>query len=135
MRRAVPVPAMRSRLLLRLGLTALVGALATTSCLSPTLPLPPPDVESATESAEPGIWQISGSCKPGALVIVLNDETGEGVVYEDRAESGKWFVDLPAELCDGAWVTQEHGNQSSARTNFVVDTISADQPNGSGACD
>ena len=125
---------MLRRMLLRLGLTALVGALATTSCLSPTLPLPPPDVDSSAESTEPGIWQISGTCKPGALVIVMNDETGEGVVFEDRSESGKWFVQLPAEQCDSAWASQEFGNESSSRSNFAVDTISADQPNGSGAC-
>jgi hypothetical protein len=120
---------MRRRLLLRLGLTALVGALAGTSCLSPTLPLPPPDVDSVTESAEAGRWQISGTCKPGALVTVMNDATGEGVVYEDRSESGHWFVELPAELCDPAWVSQEYGTQESARTNFVVDET-FDEPAG-----
>jgi hypothetical protein len=125
---------MRRRLLLRLGLTALIGALATTSCLSPTLPLPPPEVETVTQSTEAGVWMISGTCKPGALVTVLNDATGEGAVYEDRAESGQWFVELQADQCDPGWAKQEHGTQGSSRTEFVVDTISPDQPNGSGAC-
>jgi len=114
------------RLLLRLGLTALVSALASTSCLSPTLPLPPPDVDTVTESSEQGIWQISGSCKPGALVIVVNDETGEGVVYEDRTESGTWVVELPAQECDSAWVSQEHGNQESSRNVFTVEPVPVD---------
>lgn len=120
---------MRRRLPLRLGLIALVGALATPSCLSPTLPLPPPDVESVTQSLEPGVWQISGTCTPGALVTVLNDATGEGAVYEDRTESGKWFVQLTADQCDPAWATQELGNQGSGRAEIIVDT---DPP--SGAC-
>jgi hypothetical protein len=126
-------PVMR-RLLLRLGLTALLGALATTSCLSPTLPLPPPDVETVTESTEPGVWQVTGTCKPGALVTVLNNETGEGAVFEDRTQSGTWSVLLNAEQCDTAWVSQDFGSDSSARNNFVIDTISANQPNGTGAC-
>ncbi|MEZ4298265.1 MAG: hypothetical protein R3B70_48295 [Polyangiaceae bacterium] len=122
---------MRRRLLLRLGLTALVAGFAATSCLSPTIPLPPPDVEMITESTEPGIWQISGICKPGALVVVLNDETGTGVVFEDRGETGQWFVQLPAEECDTAWVTQAFGNEESARTTFVVEPVDPNQPESS----
>lgn len=122
------------RLLLRLGLVALLGGLGTTSCLSPTLPLPPPDVDSITESSESGIWQIGGICTPGALVVVLNDTTGEGVVYEDRTQSGTWSVLLPAAQCDTAWVTEEYGDKKSSRNNFVIDTISPAQPNGTGAC-
>lgn len=119
---------MRRRLLLRLGLVALVGALAMPSCLSPTLPLPPPDVDSVTESLEDGVWQVSGTCTPGALITVLNDETGIGVVYEDRDDTGKWFVQLPAALCDRAWVRQEVGTKGSALEEFIVEPFSPDQP-------
>lgn len=119
---------MRRRLLLRLGLTALVGALAMPSCLSPTLPLPPPDVSSVTESLEPGVWQISGTCTPGALVTVLNDETGLGVVFDDRDDTGQWVVQLPADLCDRAWVRQEVGTKGSALEEFVVQPFTLDQP-------
>lgn len=125
---------MRRRSLLPLGLIALLGALALPSCLSPTLPLPPPDVETVTESTEGGVWQISGTCSPGALVTVLNDETGAGVVFEDRNQTGQWFVELPAEQCDRAWAAQELGNDASGHSNFVVDTITSNQPNGTGAC-
>jgi hypothetical protein len=120
---------MRRRLLLQLSLIALVGALATTSCLSPTLPLPPPEVETVTQSVEAGVWLVSGTCKPGARVTVLNDDTGMGAVYEDRSESGTWFVEIEAEQCDPAWVEQAHGTQGSGRTDFTIDT---DPP--SGAC-
>lgn len=125
---------MRRRLLLRLGLTALVGALAGPSCLSPTLPLPPPDVETVTASSEPNLWNVSGTCAPGALVIVFNDASGEGAVFEDRALSGQWFVQLEGEQCDAAWASQERGNDASTHTPFVLDEISGDDLTGSDAC-
>jgi hypothetical protein len=40
-------------------------------CLSPTLPLPPPVVESVTEGAS-GYWEITGECFTGADVWVKN---------------------------------------------------------------
>jgi len=126
---------MRRRFLLRAGLTAAFAALTSASCLSPTLPLPPPEVETVTQSSDPVLWSVSGTCAPGALVIVFNDETGEGVVFEDRALSGQWFVQLEGEPCDSAWTSQERGNESSTRTVFLLDTITKDTPNGSGACD
>jgi len=125
---------MRRRFLSRLGLIAIVGALAGASCLSPTLPLPPPDVETVSQSSERGQWSVSGTCAPGALVIVFNDETGQGAVYEDRTLSGKWYVHLEAEQCDRAWASQERGTDSSTRTPFTVDEITVDAPNGSGTC-
>lgn len=125
---------MRRRLLLGLGLTAVVSALSATSCLSPTLPLPPPDVEAVSQSTEPDRWLISGTCAPGALVIVFNDDTAQGVAYEDRDQSGHFLVEIEAELCDSAWVSQERGNDTSARNFFVIDAFSINDPNGSGAC-
>ncbi|MBK8253343.1 MAG: hypothetical protein IPK82_11845 [Polyangiaceae bacterium] len=120
------------RFLARLGWIALLGTMGS-SCLSPTLPLPPPDIDSVTQTDD-GLWQVAGTCKPGAMVTVLNDETGTGVVFEDREQIGQWVVQLPGDLCDAAWVSQEFGNDESSRTNFVIDEINIDQPSGSGAC-
>lgn len=125
---------MSRRFLLRFGFCAVASALLSTSCLSPTLPLPPPDVETSTAAPDGAHWIITGTCTPGALVTVLNDETGLGAVYEDRAETGLFFVEIEAEQCDRAWVSQQHGSDSSGRTEFIVDTITAGTPDGSGAC-
>jgi hypothetical protein len=122
------LPSMRRRLLLGLGLTAIVSALASASCLSPTLPLPPPDVESITPAAEPGVWNVAGTCAPGALVTVLNEDTGLGAVFEDREETGHWSVQLTAEECDIGWVSQQRGSDDSPRTSFTIEPYSADQP-------
>jgi hypothetical protein len=127
---------MRRRFLLRLALTAIASVFATSSCLSPTLPLPPPEVETSTQSmTDPTKWIVTGTCSPGALVTVLNDETGQGVVYEDRAESGHWLVEIEADRCDSAWASQERGNEESSRTGFIVDEVTIDNPAGSGLCD
>lgn len=125
---------MRRRFLSWIGLFAVASALATTSCLSPTLPLPPPDVDTSTEAADGQRWIITGTCTPGALVTLLNDETGLGAVYEDRLESGHFTIEIEAQKCDRAWVAQQHGTDDSSRYVFVIDTISVDQPSGSGAC-
>lgn len=126
---------MRRRFLLGLGLTAIATALSGASCLSPTLPLPPPDVESVVQSKEPGVWIISGSCAPGALVTVLNDETGEGAVFEDRDQQGLWFVELEAEECDAAWVSQERGNEGSARNLFIIRSAGPGDPVSAEPCE
>src|SRR5689334_1966561 len=89
---------------------ALLGA----SCLSPTLPLPPPDVSSVQQSA-PGTWTVTGTCKPGAVVSVFDENRGKGVLVEDRENTGTFVVELPADLCDFAWVSQTLGNETARR--------------------
>jgi len=69
-----------------LRLTALaVSLLAAAACLSPTLPLPPPeDPDTIQPSAEhSGYWRVSGECYTGAMVTLFNDRTRKGVVVED----------------------------------------------------
>lgn len=123
-------PSMRRRFLLRIGFVAVATALAATSCLSPTLPLPPPDVDSSTEAADGQHWILSGTCTPGALVTVLNEETGLGSVYEDRGENGQWTIELLAQKCDRAWVAQQYGNDDSGRNEIVIETITGGDPEG-----
>ena len=64
---------MPSRRLLALALWA--AGLA--ACLSPTLPLPPPEEPtSISASAVEGYWDVRGQCTPGAVVLVKNVATG-----------------------------------------------------------
>jgi hypothetical protein len=111
---------MHRRTLLRL--VAVLGVVATASCLSPTLPLPPPDQPDVIEQSAtiPGNWEISGTCLVGGLITVFNERTGHGVVVEDRNNTGRYRVELQADLCDLAWVSQELNQEISARTTFVI---------------
>jgi hypothetical protein len=108
-------------------------ALLGTSCLSPTLPLPPPDVESV-QAAGPKQWTIAGSCTPGAVVSVFNETQKRGVLVEDTNLTGRFVVDLAADLCDTGWVSEVSGTQTSSEAPFVVEPQSMNDPNASSAC-
>jgi hypothetical protein len=123
---------MRRRHLLTFALAA-ASALLGASCLSPTLPLPPPDVETI-QQAGPTQWTIAGPCLPGAIVSVFNDTRNEGVLVEDTARLGKFVVTLDADECDVGWVSQVLGTEASAQTPFVVEAQSINDTGASSAC-
>jgi hypothetical protein len=123
---------MRRRFLLQLVLAAALPW-AGASCLSPTLPLPPPETESLTASEE-GFWTIAGTCQSGALVTIFNETQAEGVVIEDRDRSGRFVAKLRANLCDVGWVSQVVGNESSPRAAFVVEPRSPNDTSLSSSC-
>jgi hypothetical protein len=123
---------MRRRDVLR-GL-ALLGFGVLCGCLSPTLPLPPPDEPGVVTSLGDGTWEIEGDCMPGAIVAVVNDRTGEGAIEEDRDRDGRYSVVLPADPCDLAWITQSVGGEESARTKFVVQERTPTGPVDPNAC-
>jgi hypothetical protein len=93
-------------------------------CVSPTLPLPPPEEPESMQALEgegdATIWQISGTCLPGAEVTVFNTETNRGVVLLDDDSDGHYTVLLEAARCDFALVSQERDDEESAETGFVI---------------
>lgn len=101
--------------------------------MSPTLPLPPPDVESV-QAADRGRWTVAGSCHPGAVVSVFNDKQDQGVLVEDSARTGRFIVTLTGDLCDSAWVSQVDGAQASTEVPFVLAPMSPTDPSASSAC-
>jgi hypothetical protein len=106
----------------RAGLVAVaaLAALGLGSCISPTLPLPPPEAPESIQAVEDGTWRVGGSCTPGAVVTVLNQVTGLGVTIEDRDLDGRYAVTLEAEECDLASVTQADEDGLSPETSFVI---------------
>ncbi|MDI1451214.1 hypothetical protein [Polyangium sp. 6x1] len=125
---------MGRRSLFRLFAAAFLVALP--GCLSPTLPLPPPEAPDtiSPQAATPGMWTISGSCLQGAIVIVFNERTGAGSVVEDRDGDGRYEVTIEAEVCDLAWVAQDLGEDESARATFVVQERTPSGPIDPSAC-
>jgi len=119
---------MLRRAALRLAAVLAAALLAGAGCLSPTLPLPPPDepgtVRPSTETA--GVWEISGDCYEGALVTVFNDRTRKGAVVEDSDRNGRYTVEIEAELCDLILISQEvvtedSGLETSGTNSFVIE--------------
>jgi hypothetical protein len=123
---------MRRRQLLPLALSA-AFALLGASCLSPTLPLPPPDIESV-QTIDQRQWTIAGSCRPGAVVSVFNVTQNQGVLVEDLDFTGQFVVTLDATLCDSAWVSQVSRAEASAEAKFVVEPQSLNDTSASSSC-
>lgn len=123
---------MRRRHLLTFALAA-ASALLGASCLSPTLPLPPPDVESIQQAGATQ-WTIAGSCLPGAIVSIFNDTQNQGVLVEDTAHTGKFVVTLDADECDVGWVSQVVGAETSGQVPFVVEAHSFNDTDASSNC-
>jgi hypothetical protein len=107
----------------------IVLLLAATSCLSPTLPLPPPDPPTDVTDAGDGNWQIRGDCTPGAVVIVRI--AGELYGEDDDDADGRYFIDAPGELCQFAEVFFIVDDGVTTSTGFYLvpttDGVAADQ--------
>ena len=100
---------------------AAVPLIVLVGCVSPTLPLPPPDAPSARSfDMSLGEWTVAGTCLQGALVTVFNEETGQGAVVEDRDLDGRYEVRIKGQRCDTAWVQQAQGQEVSSPTTFVL---------------
>ncbi len=104
-----------------------------TGCLSPTLPLPPPDAPETIRSVGTNRWGIGGTCVAGAEVVVLDQASGRGAVYVDLDHSGRYYVEIDASPCDLASVSQTVRGEASGTTGFVVTPHEVGQPTSS-AC-
>jgi len=109
---------MKRRHLLGLAGTTIAGA---AGCLSPTLPLPPPDEPESIGLGSEGQWQVRGACEPGATVLVKNNATGTIVGVEDRTRNGRYFVEVEGDPCDRAEVWQLVDGESSTATGFLLE--------------
>ncbi|MBL9021270.1 MAG: hypothetical protein JNL21_03675 [Myxococcales bacterium] len=105
---------------LRFGMGAALFALAAASCLSPTLPLPPPEEPSSMTAGADGTWEVRGTCLEGAQVVVVNERTGRGGVYLDRESLGRWVVKIDGNACDVVEATQSLANEESGAVRFVL---------------
>jgi hypothetical protein len=104
------------------------------ACLSPTLPLPPPEAPDAIAASETaGFWDVRGTCTPGARVLIKNLRTGVVTGRDDQSNTGRYFIHMPAELCDQAEVTEVVGTHTSDATFFVIEPVTNGL--GDGSCE
>ncbi len=119
----------------RLAAAALVAAvLVPAGCLSPTLPLPPPEAPQAIRQNVDGTWTIVGDCSPGAFVTVFVERDGIGAVVEDRDADGRYAVSVNAERCDVIAIWQQDGEETSASNRSVVQEVENGLPRDSNEC-
>ncbi len=109
--------------------TLLATLLATVPCcLSPTLPLPPPDAptsvtEDTSTTAKPDgtrRWLVRGASTPGSIVLIRNAATGRIFGVEDLNHDGRYTLAVEAETCNVAEVWELFGDVTSERTSFLV---------------
>lgn len=100
------------------GFTA--ALLLAAACLSPTLPLPPPDAPDTLTVLGNDTWEVRGTCIPGAEVSVLNEATGRGVVYQDQSQSGRYVVSLVGKECDLVTISQRKDRDAGDQTSVVL---------------
>ena len=104
-----------------LALGAFLSALA--GCLSPTLPLPPPEEPGTITENTDGTWQVAGSCIEGAQVVLLNEARGRGVVLVDQDATGHYSIAVAGDACDVIVLTQSLGDEASGETRFALRAV------------
>ena len=90
------------------------------ACLSPTLPLPPPEAPDNIAQTSDGVWEIRGECTAGARVLIKNEHTGAIVGFDDEQFQGRYKVELPAERCDAATLSEVVYDEATVATWFIV---------------
>lgn len=102
-----------------------VGA-TSLSCLSPTLPLPPPASPIISSGSAPDTFKLTSlnGAQPNALIIIVNrneslarDKRVSGTIAD---ESGSWDATVIAKVGDSLDITQESGTASSPATTVTV---------------
>jgi hypothetical protein len=103
----------------------LAAAFGGSSCLSPTLPLPPPEPSDIRPASTPGRWIIVGSSNQASaeiIVRVASDTTGPSTTSD---ASRRYSVEVDAKLCEVA-ILQEL-DPSSNEVSSVTFTIQPTQ--------
>lgn len=112
-------------------LLAIFSICCLAACLSPTLPLPPPEAPDAIGlSDEAGVWEVRGTNTPGSVVLVKNLNTGVIAGAEDKDSDGRYFVRIAGSLCDGAEVYEIIGTDTSGTTFFLLEGLVNGEPSG-----
>jgi hypothetical protein len=103
----------------RLLLAAAVAAVAATSCLSPTLPLPPPSKPTIDGPDPQGNVTVTGNVLGNSTVFVENARLNSGV-FEHVGNNGQYKLVLPAQVNDELWIWYTQGTDESPVTIVTV---------------
>ena len=93
--------------------------LALAACSAPTLPLPPPRVESVSLPDASGFVTVDGQVLENAIVLCYNDRTRSGVIVT-ADEAGLFSLRIQAQFGDYLTVWQEVGNDRSPPVGRTV---------------
>ncbi len=104
----------------RVFLGALLLAAGVTSCLSPTLPLPPPE-RPEVEGPDPatGEVRLRGSVPSKSQVLAINLHSGD-IRGQVTARDGRYDFFLPAEVGDEISMYYRKGTDESQSIIFMI---------------
>lgn len=104
----------------RRTLLVALAAFAATSCLSPTLPLPPPSDPNQSELDETtGTLHLTGWVRPTAWIYALNLETYKGYIQITSAD-GRYDLTVEAAHGDRFSVWYEYRGDQSDSTQIEI---------------
>lgn len=111
--------------MLRISPYVFLASLA--GCLSPTLPLPPPEaptLEAGVDADHIKLVAGCGGAEPNAIIVIVNSNTAvpnDLSVSGSRADNcGAWDADVYAHSGDALDITQEFGDVVSTPTVVQV---------------
>ena len=108
--------ALGRRAVIALGLALLVPS----ACLSPTLPLPPPDRPDTIEGPDTdGNVRLSGTVPPNGVVYALNSATDIGAFQRTR-EDGHYDFLLAAVAGDEILLSYSLDRENSQTLRFAI---------------
>ncbi len=102
----------------RLCLVGVIGGAV--GCLSPTLPLPPPDRPAINGPDSSGAVTLSGRVVPGASVYADNLVTGTSAGQKADAQTGQYQIKIPAQVGDDMSLFYEYDSVISERVRFTI---------------
>jgi len=102
----------------RFWLVAALGAAV--GCLSPTLPLPPPDRPGVEGPDSSGSVTLSGHVIPGANVYADNLATGASAGQKADPQTGQYRFKIPAQVGDSMSLFYQYDSVNSNRLYFTI---------------
>lgn len=98
----------------------LVVLTSAVSCLSPTLPLPPPNRPNIEGPDSTGNVTLSGRVLPGANVYADNLVTGASAGQRADTQTGEYRFRIAAQVGDDMVLFYKYDSEFSDRLNFTV---------------
>jgi hypothetical protein len=110
-----------------LAVAPLALGLSSTACVSPTLPLPPPETPIVSQGSALNRVVLTagkGGAKANAFIITINQNPSipreERVAGTQAEADGSWRVELFAEPGDRIDITQESGTERSPSLSVTI---------------
>jgi hypothetical protein len=100
-------------------LLLLSAGLAVASCLSPTLPLPPPDRPDVSAPDVSGLVRLEGSAAPHSEVIAWNHDN-DVIAGQVTRDTSRYDFTIQAEVGDYIELWYIQGDQESQSVRFNV---------------